>query len=856
MQIEDYSYLKPEEARAKFSHLANRIYAEQFHQSFFVKDVRPELYLKYELHAYLTGTIKELRGWTNPLGQALSYVYDRLTSWFWGFWDWTIRPGIEGIVRSFKWIWDNAVSWAKNAYYKAWDVWYKLTNLADFVQYRIYYTLSDIWNRLGGIGTTISSYVSAAISVVRDWLSQLWYNYIRPGVKEILSGFKWIWESTKNIVQSIQEHAVEILRLVSRIHNILVTNFGDIVRQIRTLWDRLSGVVDRVVGEVERRIWGVVDVVREAIDGVIRDIRPILDNIKGSISSVIRTALRDLEEWIGGVREYIIRQVSSAIEGLSKAVSDIWGNITRALTGLWDRISGAFDALRRWIRPILDDLWGNISRVFDDVRVWMQRNIVERVSGVFEALSKQVAALPQVIASAFKTAISYLRDVLSSVWEDILIPFGKTIEGGVKTVLQGATNTLWTFFGGFYNTILSLGPINPAVAKDNVPMIMKLAIEGAMGLGSAYLIGELLHPLKQVGLGHVAAMIYKASNYDLVTGAVIGALATAAFGQPLKYAFNEVFRPYLLSWGDVSELHSRGKLTEEEVLMFMKFYGYPDAFKRWFDELAITPLSRMDLRYVARYGYYDADLYKEEIQRMGHSDLGAETIHKIAVGEYMESVRRYYVDYLWDRYALGITTKEHLRQEIAAMGFPEPMHPPLVQIGEVRRDTEHVKDMINSFKFSYRRGRIDLQAFKARLAGLGLDSQRVNDIVAVEAARGYEERYQTDFERLKVYSDAVVRRRFKEGMLTEGEFIAEMKAIGYSESYARRMLIGARLERDYDFAMTVLRYVKRAYIKKRIDDTRFINMLRSYGFTDDKILLELDLIKLAYGLGLKEEEVA
>ena len=93
-------------------------------------------------------------------------------------------------------------------------------------------------------------------------------------------------------------------------------------------------------------------------------------------------------------------------------------------------------------------------------------------------------------------------------------------------------------------------------------------------------------------------------------------------------------------------------------------------------------------------------------------------------------------------------------------------------------------------------------------------------------------------------------------MLTESGFINEMKAIGYSESYARRMLLGARLERDYDFAMTVLRYVKTAYRKKRIDDTRFIDILRSYGFTDDKILLELDLIKLAYGLGLEEEEIA
>jgi len=70
-----------------------------------------------------------------------------------------------------------------------------------------------------------------------------------------------------------------------------------------------------------------------------------------------------------------------------------------------------------------------------------------------------------------------------------------------------------------------------------------------------------------------------------------------------------------------------------------------------------------------------------------------------------------------------------------------------------------------------------------------------------------------------------------------------------------RLKLAARLERDYDFAMTVLRYAKLALRKKKITDIRFIELLRTFGFTDNKILLELDLIKLAYGLGLEEEEI-
>jgi hypothetical protein len=122
LPLNDYSHLSQEEARAKLVHVAHRIYSEQFHEQFFVRDPRPELYLKYELSAFWEGRIQEFHGWSDPLGQALRYVYDSLTDWFDWFWTWVIRPGIELIVGGFRWIWNNAVSWARSAYNKALDV--------------------------------------------------------------------------------------------------------------------------------------------------------------------------------------------------------------------------------------------------------------------------------------------------------------------------------------------------------------------------------------------------------------------------------------------------------------------------------------------------------------------------------------------------------------------------------------------------------------------------------------------------------------------------------------------------------------------------------------------------------------
>jgi len=72
--------------------------------------------------------------------------------------------------------------------------------------------------------------------------------------------------------------------------------------------------------------------------------------------------------------------------------------------------------------------------------------------------------------------------------------------------------------------------------------------------------------------------------------------------------------------------------------------------------------------------------------------------------------------------------------------------------------------------------------------------------------------------------------------------------LGYSDQWIQRLKIVAMLERDYDFAMSVLSAVKSAWEKEKIGDEVFIQILRDFGFTDDKIMLELQLLKLKKGL--------
>ena len=164
-----------------------------------------------------------------------------------------------------------------------------------------------------------------------------------------------------------------------------------------------------------------------------------------------------------------------------------------------------------------------------------------------------------------------------------------------------------------------------------------------------------------------------------------------------------------------------------------------------------------------------------------------------------------------------------------------------------------LKDAIDAARYNYRLGRITLEELQIQLVNLGLSPERVEKLVAVEQARAVETRRENLEDSIYLYGRPTVIRRYKEGLLTDSELETELKLIGYTDRQIPRLKVIARLERDFDFAMTVLKYVKIAYRKGRIDDTRFIETLRNFGFTDEKIMLELQLLKLAYSLGVEEE---
>jgi len=122
LEIHDYSALSAEEAQRRLVHVAHRILAEQYHEQFFIKDPRPEQYLKYELQAFWEGTIQELHGWTNPVGQAIYNLQKWFSSYFSWFWENYVWGNFQIIMDWFERLWRDAVSYMQLAYLTVLDM--------------------------------------------------------------------------------------------------------------------------------------------------------------------------------------------------------------------------------------------------------------------------------------------------------------------------------------------------------------------------------------------------------------------------------------------------------------------------------------------------------------------------------------------------------------------------------------------------------------------------------------------------------------------------------------------------------------------------------------------------------------
>jgi len=449
---------------------------------------------------------------------------------------------------------------------------------------------------------------------------------------------------------------------------------GTIIPWFSWLWDKIYTWIhwlrDQVIGGVTTSI--------DWIGGRLGDIGSFFANLWSSITNAFKAWFGELATWFDWLWEWLGEKFTSLASSIWEWITNTYQAITNAMgesfDWLWHWLQGRFDDLKMFFtETILDWLskpieWiGNILNAIGD---WFVEDIPDhspRWTGIFETIGHWFAA--------------WFYDFPKWFFGD----FPERVAYGLEKSFEWVGDTLNPVIETFNDSIMSfakaLGPMSPDQAATNFSSIAKVGFAALAGLTGMTIAGELLHPLKRIGLGNLAAVIYDMTNYKMITGAFVGTMAYSMLQTPLRYYFNSLFTPMLIREADFVELLARGAFRHPELLQnpelsatmtalapeggegfessLVSYYGYRPEYLGLFRELANTRLGYFALAGVARTGFWDEAWFVEALARTGYSQTARAALLKMMYELYTQSKLQPVMSQIRKLYREGFTTRDN-----------------------------------------------------------------------------------------------------------------------------------------------------------------------------------------------------
>ena len=639
--------------------------------------------------------------------------------------------------------------------------------------------------------------------------------YWEGRIKE-LHGWSDIIDEVKNAILDPIKNA-----LTSLWNNVISPGVSSIVSGFKWIWDAAKNAASKA------KEWAS-EAYNKAVD------------VWNTIQNVVKQKLDDVWNSLKNIGTLIWNKVVSAVKSLSSFFSHIghlvWDAIKGFFSSAFSAISSAFKTAHNFISNSISGLHNFLKGVWDQ--------LTTKISGAFETITRGISALPQVLANAWKSALGFLVDIFKTIWNKIFVPLGNTLLSGLKTAISWIQNIFKSIVMWPVNFFLSHSRATPEGTFAKLPIFLA-GVLGAAGIGMGVAVAaDIVHPFKDIGAKKVFEWLFHLSKMDVLIAAAGGALALTALKTPLTYYFNNLFRPNRPSVHEVIELKSRYKISDQEFFRELGYAGLSEDFYDWYKELAISPIRYFAAAAVAKTGYYDEELFDEELKRSGYSKKAIAVMKQMYKATANDELKGHYASYAIKRFKEGYVSQDEFENEMKMLGYPETQRKKLVWAAKFARDTERMDTLVKAAIYDYEHGKIDLDGLKAKLASLGIGSDRVSELIQLSLAKAKVDVHSTQTEEVRAYGKGIAIVRYKEGMTTQDEMVHELKMLGYTDEQIARYKIYADLERDYAFAKEVMSTLRSALRKDKIGEETFISTCRSMGFTDQRIQLEISLARI------------
>jgi hypothetical protein len=721
-------------------------------------------------------------------------IIGQLRDWVW-----------NALVEAGRVVWDYFISPAWNMLHSAWD-W-----LASVVQQgfnMISWPLQQIWNAITGIGqfiwNSLSSFGQQVWSVISGIGQQIW---------SALSG-------AASFVGSFLSQAGQMI---------------------------LQGIMN-----IPSAIFNAFSTVGNVISGFAQQIWSSLSSFGQMVQNTLLSGLQQLGQWIWSV---VVTRMQEFGSVAWNTLSWLGGQVQNALRWVWD-------AIVEGVRNFFSSL---ISGIASTVEAIKQGNLYAIVPLVLIGAGAGFGTALGLTAANLKIAGCGVDTApLKDFFHDLLKP-GRIADMAIGAALAvGIERPLRQHYSRLFRTNL------PAV--DEAMRMMwreKLSEEefkeilAYNGLSDKYIEGYI----------DLSNLIPGAS--DLVRFVVRECFpleqlpeAPAEFVTYMKkQGYNELWsRAYweahweLPAFGHLQEALWRGIITDDEFKKYVVWHDYKPVPRPGISksdqeimfELSYKLPTKMDARWMLKWGIIDEEKLKGLIRAEGVHPDWVDDVAKAEVMNMLTDERSFVVTQYKSLAVLGQLTEEMLREKLKEVNLTAPEIDLIVKGVNAKILADRIDKEVDTAVAEYRYGKITIEELSSRLSAVGLDSERIQLILNLERARTKEDKRSTPEEEVRAFGSSVATKRYVEGYTTDVELEQELALLGYTQAQIARYKILAQLQADYDFAKDILSSLRYAYRRKKIDDTKFIELARRYGVPDEMIRRALSLEKLRMGLGIEE----
>jgi len=721
-----------------------------------------------------------------------------------------------------------------------------------------------------GWANIIDQIVSAITEAVKEPLEWLWNTYVKPALETVLT---WLKEN------------------IPELYNILISAY----QIARNVWNTLTEGVSwltTTLWQIILNIWNtVLTFSTQALSTINSAVKQIQEAIRKYAEETYRNFDKRFKEFDETSRRYRDEIVKKQVEVQSALATTIHQAVQPIVEAVQDPLKFILDSLKE------------LGVGASEALTWIGQEAVSKIQSGLEWVAEWIR---EQTTSFIMTIFAHLQHVSARIkagdWSAAFEVFGLAALIGAATasmISALGTKVLGTGvevgeIGNYLNRLISIEmftsvtlgvllasavetPFKQLVNSQFTPNIPTIS-DAYQFLWRGHITEEELREIiRKWGYGGKYAEAY----FDLrkkIPGAsdLIRFVVRECF--PLeqlppappefvkymaKQGYDELWsRAYwhahweLPSFENLREAFWRGIISLQEFRQYIIWHDYapfprPGISKSDVDimnELSYKLPGKIDARWMLRWGIITREEHEKLIKMEG---MHPEWIKKVAEAEYMNMLldeRTGVKSAVEQVYREGYWVKEAVLETLKSVRFLEDEIKLLIQRADILREREVADMYISALKSAFRQGKITKEEFIAKASKYVKDKEHLLKLIEAEEIRYGLGQQMSMEEEVRATGRSTVIRRFKEGIITDVELEEELRLLGYSDAQIQRFKILAYLERDYDIAMTVLSAVKSAYLKKKIGDETFINLLRQYGFTDERILLELQLLKLKMGL--------